>query len=146
MQRNLKIEALEAEIACNEVLLPRLRTITEEVHGADDGVAQFNNTVERLKTNPSPDAPPSDSPNKLTYDQMILSLLMQVSDGAREKGLDRNDERLRETLIAALKSHITKLGETTEKLKKDLKAELDEKSKKITSETIHEGFESKVCM
>lgn len=142
----MKIEALEAEIACNEVLLPRLRTITEEVHGADDGPAQFNKIVGQLKANPSPDAPPSNSPNKLTYDQMVLSLMMQVFEGAKEKGYDRNDDRLRETLIASLKSHITKLGETTEKLKKDLDVELSEKNKKITSESIHEGWDSKVSI
>ena len=146
MQRNRRIEALEAEIACNEALLPRLRTITEEVHGADDGPTQFNKIVEQLRTNPSPDGPPSNAPNKLTYDQMILSLLMQVSEGAKEKGLDRNDDRLRETLISALKSHTARLGETTEKLKKDLEAELKEKNKKITSESIHEGWESKASI
>jgi cell division cycle protein 37 len=142
----MKIEALQAEVACNEVLLPRLRTITEEVHGADDGPAEFSKIVERLKTNPSPEAPPSNSPNKISYDQMILSLLLQVYEGAKEKGLDKNDDRLRETLIANLKSHIAKLGETTEKLRKDLDAELSEKNKKITSESIHDGWDSHVSV
>ncbi len=142
--RNQKIVDLEAEIACNDVLLPRLRTITEEVHGAIDGPAQFSKIVEQLRTNPSPDAPKSDAPKPLTYDEMILSLLMQVFNDAKEKGVGKNDDRLREVLIANLKSHVVKLGEKQEELKKILETEESEKTKKITSEQIHDGWESKV--
>ncbi|KAL5482910.1 CDC37_3 [Sanghuangporus weigelae] len=144
--RNAKIEQLKAEIACNEILLPRLRTITEEVHGAPDGPAHFSSIVERLKTNPSPDAPPSKAPKKITYDEMILSLLLKVFEEAKEKGLTtaggENEERLRECLVASLKGHVSKLGDETERLKKELEKEEAEKLKKITSEDIHEGFES----
>ncbi|KAL5524797.1 CDC37 [Sanghuangporus sanghuang] len=144
--RNAKIAQLKAEIACNEVLLPRLRTVTEEVHGAPDGPAHFSSIVERLKTNPSPDAPPSNAPKKITYDEMILSLLLKVFEEAKEKGLTTpgggNEERLRESLVASLKGHVSKLGDETERLKKELGKEEAEKSKKITSEDIHEGFES----
>ena len=130
------------------MLLPRLRTITEEVHGAADGPAYFSSVVERLKTDPSPDAPPSDAPKKITYDEMILSLLLKVFEEAREKGLiaprGGNEERLRETLVASLKGHVSKLGEETERLKKELALEEEERNKKITSEDIHEGFESHV--
>ena len=143
--RNQRITDLKAEIACNDVLLPRLRTITEEVHGAADGPAQFSNIVEQLKMNPSPAAPDTNATKKITYDEMILALLLQVYDDAKQKGVDKNDERLREVLIANLKGHIVKLGEQQEKLKKDLEREEDEKSKKITSESIHDGFESHVC-
>ncbi|KAL5492615.1 CDC37_2 [Sanghuangporus weigelae] len=144
--RNAKIEQLEAEIACNEVLLPHLRTITEEVHGAPNGPAHFSSIVERLKTNPSPDAPPSKAPKKITYDEMILSLLLKVFEEAKEKGLTMsgggNEKRLRECLVASLKGHVSKLGDETERLKKELEKQEEEKSKKIISEDIHEGFES----
>lgn len=144
--RNQKIKDLEAEIACNDVLLPRLRTITEEVHGASDGPAQFSRIVEQLTTNPSKDGPQTapDAPKKLTYDEMILSLLMQVRNDAKEKGFENNKERLAEVLVTNLKSHVVKLGEQQEKLKKELDSEKSEKSKKITSEDIHEGWDSHV--
>ena len=67
-----------------------------------------------------------------------------VQDEAKKKGVDKNDERLREVLIASLKGHVAKLGERQETLKKELDKELAEKSKKITTEDIHEGFESHV--
>lgn len=126
------------------MLLPRLRTITEEVHGATDAPGQFSRIVEQLSMNPSPNVPKSDSEKKLTYDEMILSLLMQVRQDAKEKGVENNSERLSETLIANLKGHVAKLGERQEKLKKELKEELDEKAKKITSEDLHEGWDSHV--
>ena len=78
---------------------------------------------------------------------MILSLLLKVYEDAKEKGVtERNDERLRETLIANLKGHVAKLGETQERLKKELAHEEEEKAKKITSENIHEGWESHVSV
>lgn len=140
----MRIADLEAEIKCNDVLLPRLRTITEEVHGAVDGPAEFSKIVEQLKTNPSPDAPETNAPRRLTYDEMVLSLLLQVYADAKEKGADKNDDRLREALIANLKGHVAKLGEQQEKLKKELEHEIEERDKKITSENVHDGWESHV--
>lgn len=145
-QRNQKIIDIKAEIACNDVLLPRLRTITEEVHGATDAPAQFSRIVEQLSSNPSPAAPETDGPKKLTYDEMLLSLLMQVRQDAKEKGVENNRERLGEVLVTNLKGHVAKLGEQQEKLKKELVEEESEKSKKITSEDIHEGWDSHVCL
>ena len=125
--------------------MPRLRTITEEVHNATDGPAQFSRIVEQLKTNPSPDAPrpdpdfgPGPGGKRLTYDEMVLSLLMKVYDDAREKGVGKgsgNEARLQEELVKNLKEHITKLGERQETIKKELDSEEKEKSKKITSES-----------
>lgn len=116
------------------------------MHGAPDGPAKFSSVVEQLKTNPSPDAPKSDGQKVLTYDEMILALLMQVFNDAKEKGVDKNNERLREVLIANLKGHCTRLGETQEKLRAELNELEDEKNKKITSENLHDGWDSHVCL
>lgn len=75
---------------------------------------------------------------------MILSLLLKVYGDAKEKGVEKNDERLRETLIGNLKGHVANLGERQEALKKELEQEEEEKNKKITSESIHEGWDSHV--
>lgn len=114
------------------------------MHGAVDGPAEFSKIVEQLKTNPSPDAPESEAEKVVTYDEMILNLLLKVHEDVREKGLDKNDERLRESLIQGLKSHIVKLGEVQEKHKTELEAEEKEKAKKITSEALHDGWDSHV--
>lgn len=142
--RNQKIKDLQTEISINDVLLPRLRTITEEVHGATDSPAQFTRIVEQLTSNPSPDAPTTDAPKTLTYDEMLLSLLMQVRQDAKEKGVENNRERLGEVLVTNLKGHVAKLGEQQEKLKKELAQEEAERAKKITSDDLHEGWDSHV--
>ena len=152
--RNFKIESLKAEIKTNDILLPRLKSITEDVQSASDGPAHFSRIVEQLKTNPSPagpdpgpDAGQGPGAKKLTYDEMVLSLLLKVYDDAREKGVGKgsgNEERLREELVKSLKEHITKLGERQETIKKELENEEREKAKKITSEDIHDGFDSSV--
>lgn len=80
----------------------------------------------------------------LTYDEMMLSLLMQVFEDAKTKGIDKgNTERMREVLLANLKSHSAKLSERQEVLRNDLDEEEAEKAKKITTDDIHEGFDSK---
>lgn len=152
--RNFKIESIKAEIKTNDILLPRLRTITEEVHSSSDGSAQFSRVVEQLKTNPSPDAPEAGpdagqgpGAKRLTYDEMVLSLLLKVYDDAREKGVTKgsgNEERLQEALVQNLKEHITKLGERQQTIQKELEKEERERTKKITSESMHDGFDASV--
>ena len=155
--RNHKIIALKAEIKTNDVLLPRLHAIASDVE--ENGPAKFSSYVEQLKTNPSPAGPepepgmelepPAPGRKKLTYDEMILSLLLKVYDDAREKGVAKgseNQEKLREALVANLREHEKKLGERQETCKKDLAQEEKEKAKKITSEDIHDGFDSGVRM
>ena len=141
-ERKLKIAQLQADIACNEVLKPRLVAITSEVE--EKGPAHFSSLVERFKTNPSPDAPRTEAPEQKTYDEMLLSLMLQVWEGAKKKGVEKDDPKLGEALVAGLKEHLQKMDVHQEKLKKDLAHEEAEAKKKITSEDIHEGFDSHV--
>ncbi|TDL17727.1 hypothetical protein BD410DRAFT_794026 [Rickenella mellea] len=142
--RNAKIAGLQAEIATNDVLLPRLRTITEDVHAAPDGPQYFSQLVERLQKEPSPEAPAKPQGGQsITYDDMILSLLRQITAEAKEKGVENNNERLREALIAGLKGHVAKLGEHQETIKKELADEEAEKHKKITSDDMKDGWDNK---
>ena len=69
-ERKLKIAQLQADIACNEVLKPRLVAITSEVE--EKGPAHFSSLVERFKTNPSPEAPPTKAPEQKTYDERSI--------------------------------------------------------------------------
>ncbi|KAI0632417.1 Cdc37 N terminal kinase binding-domain-containing protein [Trametes polyzona] len=138
--RKMRIAQLKADIACNEVLKPRLQKITEEVEA--QGAPHFSALVERFKTNPSPEAPPTNAPEQKSYDEMLLSLLLQVWEEAKNKGVEKDDPKLSDALVAGLKEHLVRLDEHQEKMRKDLKAEEEEQHKKITMEDLHEGFES----
>lgn len=100
--------------------------------------------MEKLQTHPSPDAPPTNAPGQPTYDAMVLSLLMQVSEEAKKAAADKGQDVLVAKIKEGLARHVVQLGEHTDKLKKDLAEEEKEQKKHITSEDIHEGFDSKV--
>ncbi|KAF8555713.1 hypothetical protein OG21DRAFT_1602696 [Imleria badia] len=154
--RKHKIEALNAEIACNNVLKPRLINITHRIAGAQPtnigdlaedaqagkshtGLPFFQYLVDRLQSNPSPAAPPTNAKDQPTYDAMILSLLFQIYDTVKVLPQDEQAK----AVLDGMKKHIAQLAEHTRELEADLAAELKEQKKHITSDDIHEGWESK---
>lgn len=140
----MRIAQLRADIACNDVLAPRLEQIAKDVE--EKGPAEFSSLVERFKTNPSPEKPPTNAPGQKTYDEMLLALLLKIWEEAKKDGVEKDDPKLGEVLVNGLKKHIAELGQHQEKLKKDLEIEEAEQKKKITSEDIHEGWESHVSL
>ena len=126
----------------NDVLKPRLAAIAQEVEA--QGPPHFSSLVERFKTNPSPEKPPTNAPGQKTYDEMLLALLLQVWEEAKKRGVEKDDPKLGEALVEGLKTHLVRIDEHQEKLRKELEKEEAELHKKITSEDIHEGFDSKV--
>ncbi|KZT09369.1 uncharacterized protein LAESUDRAFT_696140 [Laetiporus sulphureus 93-53] len=138
--RRQRIAQLSADVACNDVLQPRLQTITDEV--AAQGAPRFSALVERFKTNPSPDKPPTNAPEQKTYDAMLLSLMLQIWEEAKEQGVEKDDPRLGEVLVQGLKKHIVQMGEHQEKLKTELATLEEEAHKKITSDDLHVGWDS----
>ncbi|GJE88379.1 hsp90 co-chaperone Cdc37 [Phanerochaete sordida] len=138
--RKLHIAQLQADIACNEILEPRLHQIVADVEAK--GPAEFSSLVERFKTNPSPEKPPTNAPQQITYDEMLLTLMLKVWEEAKKDGAEKDDPRLGEVLVKSLKKHIEELEKHQEKLRKELAQEEAEQKKKITSDDIHEGFES----
>lgn len=141
--RKHHIAQLHADIACNDVLDSRLRQIVSDV--AAQGPAHFSALVERFKTQPSPDAPPTNAPGQKSYDEMLLALLLTVWEEAKQAGVDKNDAQLGEKLVEGIQKHIVNMAEHQAKLKKDLEDEEEEAKRKITSDDMHEGFESHVC-
>jgi cell division cycle protein 37 len=99
--------------------------------------------VERLRTSPSPDAPKTNAPKQISYDEMILRLLETIANEARETaGSDQS--KLEKVLEERLEFHVNKLRDVTEERRKEKDELLKERSKHITMDDIHEGFESKV--
>ncbi|KAG1820716.1 Cdc37 N terminal kinase binding-domain-containing protein [Suillus variegatus] len=137
--RKIKISALHAEIACNGVLSPRLHRIRATLGSADGGLIYFQQLVERLQTQPSPEAPPTNAKDQPTYDAMMLSLLLQVWDGAKSLPADEQEA----AVLSGLDTHIKQLARHTEKLEKDVVDEENQQKKHITSDDIYEGFDSK---
>ena len=54
------------------------------------------------------------------------------------------EERLGKELATEMAKHVKQLGEMIERDKKELADEVAEQKKKITTDDIHEGFESHV--
>ncbi|PSS37516.1 hypothetical protein PHLCEN_2v630 [Hermanssonia centrifuga] len=138
--RKVHILQLNADIACNKVLEPRLKEIAKEVEAK--GPSQFSTLVERFQTNPSPEAPPTNAPGQQTYDGMLLTLMLKIWQEAKADGIDKDDPRLAEVLVKGLQKHVAMIGEHQEKLTKELEQEEAEQKRKITSDDIHEGFDS----
>ncbi|KAK7048437.1 Hsp90 co-chaperone Cdc37g [Favolaschia claudopus] len=153
-QRKHKIDNLNAQIACNNVLYPRIQSILASLETPPSDkprTVYFNSLVEKLETNPSKDCPPGNDPTKLeqTYDGMLLSLLRQVGDAAKvkvkEAGVteDQREEKLGQALADGMKEHVVRLKETIDHDSANLAQELKEQKKHITSEDMHDGFSNK---
>lgn len=140
--RKHHIAQLQADIACNDVLHPRLKQIAADVEAK--GPEEFSTLVERFKTNPSPEKPPTNSPQQQTYDEMLLALLLKVWEDVKKEGVEKDDPKLGEALAKGVQQHVVSLGEHQQKLKDELEKEEAEQKKKITSDDIHEGWESHV--
>jgi cell division cycle protein 37 len=140
--RKAKIATLRLKIDINDVMFQRLRAIIADVES--EGRSQYSAIVERLKTEPSPDKPPTGADNQPTYDQMVLALLLTILDEVKEKGIERDTPEMDQALVDALRLHLGKLEEEQAKVKAELQQEEKERQKKITSEDIHEGWDSKV--
>lgn len=142
--RKHHILQLKADIACNEVLAPRLQQIAEDVE--KQGPAHFSSLVEKFKTSPSPEAPPTNAPGQKSYDEMLLVLMLQVWEEAKKDGVEKDDPQLGEALVQGLKQHVAKIGEHQKKLRTELDTEEEEQKKKITMDDLHEGFDSHVSI
>ncbi|KAF9046336.1 hsp90-like protein [Panaeolus papilionaceus] len=151
--RKHKIAHLNAQIACNEVLLPRIKEIHEKLSSSDapTTTAYFSSLVDKLQTNPSKDCPPGNDPSKLeqTYDGMLISLLKMVSEKSRDKVKEagtlesEKTDRLAKELNAEMAFHVKNLADTIAGHKKEVAVEIGEQQKHITMDDLHDGFESK---
>ncbi|KAJ7025338.1 hypothetical protein C8F04DRAFT_136573 [Mycena alexandri] len=153
-QRKFNIARLRAQIACNNIIYPRIQSIHSSLESPDSDkprTVYFNSLVEQLQRNPSKECPPGNDPNQLeqTYDGMVLSLLRQVGDEAKDAvkvagvAEDQREERIGKALADGMKEHVVRLKETIDKDSNELEQELKEQKKHITSEDIHDGFTTK---
>ncbi|KAJ3570104.1 hypothetical protein NP233_g4630 [Leucocoprinus birnbaumii] len=151
-QRKAKINQLQANIDCDNVLLPRVKAIANKLADSSiDPISYFNSQVEKLEKEPSKDCPPGNDPSKSeqTYDGMLLILLRGVTDVVKKRLQTANiaesekDARLGKELAAEMAMHVKQLTKSIDDKKRELDEEQKEQKKKITSDDIHEGFTNK---
>ncbi|KAI9465564.1 hypothetical protein BJY52DRAFT_1220779 [Lactarius psammicola] len=138
--RNHRIEQLGAEVACNDVLLTRLRAIQPKLAQSDS--SYFSSELDRLRTNPSPEAPRTNATKPVPYDEMILTLLQTIAKEAREQA-ESDTGKLDKLLEERLDFHVNKLSSVTEERRKERDTLLKEKSEHITMDDLYVGVESK---
>ncbi|KAH8990829.1 Cdc37 N terminal kinase binding-domain-containing protein [Lactarius akahatsu] len=132
--RNHRIEQLRAEIACNDILLVRLRALQPKL--AQSGSSCVLSEIDRLP-------PPSDAAKPVPYDETILTLLQAIAKESQENtGSDTS--KLDKLLEERLDFHTDKLSGITEERRKERDALLKEKFEHITMDDLHVGLESKV--
>lgn len=136
-------------------MLPRIKEIAQTLADPNADIPPtkyWNNLIEQLEKNPSKDCPPGNDPNKRehTYDGMLLILFQKVTQDAKDKLKELNlqesekEERLGKQLAEEMATHVKQLGEMIERDKRELEQEIAEQKKKITTEDIHDGFETHV--
>lgn len=157
--RRARIAHYQAEIALNDVLHPRLVSLRESITSATNSTstssssssssasprAIFSQTVEKLKTSPSPDKPPTGHEKQPTYDEMILDLLIRIYASAKEtlaSKSDPDDQAWGEVLGKEIEKHEAELKERNAELRGLVEKEEKEQGSKITSDDIKEGFSS----
>ncbi|KAF7795325.1 hypothetical protein EIP86_006482 [Pleurotus ostreatoroseus] len=140
--RKLRIAQLRADLACNDVLAPRLHALLTSV--SQGGSPAFSAATERLRTHPAPDAPPSTAPpaERKTYDAMLLALLLQIWEDVKAQGVTGDDPRLGDALVKGLQTAVDRMAAHQDKLRTEIEAEEAEQHRKITSDDIHDGFDS----
>ncbi|KAI0269766.1 hypothetical protein BC834DRAFT_967509 [Gloeopeniophorella convolvens] len=127
--RNHRIAELDAEVACNDVLLARLRALQPEL--AAGGAPRF-----------ASEHPPTNAPAPVTYDAMILRLLETIAQEAKERaGADA--DAIARLLEERLAFHAQKLGDVTAERRRERDELEKERTRHITMDDLHEGFESK---
>ncbi|GAB1320279.1 hsp90 co-chaperone Cdc37 [Madurella fahalii] len=154
-QRKNQIETLKYERIINDALIKRISALLASLksHASDaqtrnPGEVAFQAVMESaVSLDPKDDQPPprpagvhnAEEPLP-TYTKMMATLLDQVNKALDEKKIEQ-DKRY-DGMVAEIEDHLKKVTDLQGELLKKL-AELEkEESRKITSESIHTGFDS----
>ncbi|KZT38862.1 hypothetical protein SISSUDRAFT_1004245 [Sistotremastrum suecicum HHB10207 ss-3] len=137
--RKANIAKIRAELKTHSVLHPRLTTFTQSL--PSKGLSFYSSTVEQLQKNPSPDKP-TDVEGQPTYDAMIVDVLLRVKEEVMKELGKEDEERVVKALVKGLEGHLKEMEEFKERREKELESELKEQAKHITSDDLHDGWDS----
>ncbi|KZS90413.1 Hsp90 co-chaperone CDC37 [Sistotremastrum niveocremeum HHB9708] len=138
-KRKQNIARIRAELTTHEVLRPRLATFRQDI--LQKGVPYFNQIVERLQRNPSPQKP-TDAEGQPTYDAMTVDVLMQVHEEVKKMQVAHDDRKLPELLADRIQEHLKLMDQFKVRREKELESELKEQAKHITSDDLKDGWDS----
>lgn len=130
-------DALRAEHQTSQELLPVLRELGAQTH--TEGHAYFARRVAQLAAARDERARRGEVDNDHpTNDDMILSLLLQIEAADTVKG--KQGPELDAALVDSLTYHRDRLAARDDEVLREIAAMEEEDKKKITSESIHDGW------
>lgn len=135
--RKQELVALKAERDINETLGPMLDAVAKNT--LSEGHAFYSREVSRL-TAGRQERGNKDGPNGPTSDDMMLSLLLQINEEPSVKG--KSGAELDDSLSAKLEEHQQRLAQRQKDVINEIATLEDEEGRKITSESIREGWSS----
>jgi cell division cycle protein 37 len=154
-QRKHQIETLKYERIINDQLIKRISSLlgalkarASDAKTRNPGEVAFQAVMESAAgLDPKDDQPPprpagvhnAEEPQP-TYTKMMATLLDQVNKALDEKKVEQ-DKRY-DGMVAEIEDHLKKVTDLQDELMKKLDELEKEASRKITSESIHTGFDS----
>lgn len=138
--RKIQRSQLEAEHRTNEAILPLLHALAENTD--KEGASFYEREVSRL-TAGRESRGNKDGPDGPTLDDILLSLLLQINLEPDVKE-SHGSSKLGDSLVSSMKSHQSKIVQRQKDIETQLREMDDEDKKKITSDDLHDGWNSSV--
>ena len=136
--RKIQRSHYEAEHRTNVAVAPILEELCKATE--KEGSKFYSREVSRLSAGRQ-ERGNKDGPDGPTLDDIVLSLLLQINE-EEDVAKARETPQLDQALANALKTHIYKLATRTKELETLLKEMDDEDRRKITSESLRDGWNS----
>lgn len=148
-KRKIQIEDLKAQRLINDELLRRINILVEALESKPEEAGSAEEQIFKTMMDITVNSQANDKPPTLshyqnpktkdpqpTYTQMMASLVDQVK---READASKEDDRWK-AFLTVFKSHHTKLTKLQAEAGAELAKLQKEEASKITSESIHDGF------
>lgn len=136
--RKIQRSHFEAEHRTNVAVAPILEELCKATE--KEGSKFYSREVSRLSAGRQ-ERGNKDGPDGPTLDDIVLSLLLQINEEEEVKKAHETPN-LDQALVTALRKHISKLATRTKELETLLKEMEDEDQRKITSDSLHDGWNS----
>ncbi|KAH9929022.1 Cdc37 N terminal kinase binding-domain-containing protein [Epithele typhae] len=133
-ERKEKLAENKAAIARHAVLSKRLERMATDVQ--THGFESFLAIAHKPATGDASTVSGKD-------DELLSSIVQEVLEVAKKKHAEKSGCDLREVVVAGLRAQLVKSNKEMAELKKEVDQEEAKRRKKITSEQIHDGYESR---
>lgn len=135
--RKVRRSQLEAELRTNVAVRPLLENLNKETQL--EGSKYFAREVSRLSAGRQ-ERGNKDGPDGPTLDDILLSLLLQINEEPGVKSARDESVKLDSALVNSLRGHLARISKRNIDIEKELAEMSEEDKKKITSDSLHEGW------